>query len=84
MPGPSRSKPAKSAGPTVRVLDLRFDASASQRLHHRLRMSGNHREINSRRPIRTAASLLPILKRRAGRERIGAQTPCGVGCLAMA
>jgi hypothetical protein len=37
-----------------------------------LRMPGNHREISSRGAIRTAAPLLPILKRRAGRVRIGA------------
>ena len=45
-----------------RFRDLGCNDSASQRLHYRLWLPGNHRQISSRRPIRTLASLLPILQ----------------------
>jgi hypothetical protein len=82
------SKPAfaeeRRGAPWSRFWGLGFDASPRQRLHDRFWMAGKAREMGSRGAVRAAASLLPILKRRAGRGRSGVQSARGMGCSGMA
>lgn len=56
------ANPPRDGAPMARFWDLGFIDSASQRLDHRLWMSGNYRQVGSRGAIRTAPSLLPILQ----------------------